>query len=159
MANRVRFVTVTSFLGLAFLVIAGNGCKKASSGGDAPTDNAPAAATTAPQTQTKPMVGAAGSACGGNGWYGCSPDGVHEVMCVNGVWQQWRTCRGPNHCRHNGNVTNCDFGVLLPGDACGSNTHATCTGDSKGILSCQGGRMTVTQTCTGTQKCIGAVCK
>lgn len=155
MANLPRLFLAHATLGACLVLVAGC-CKKSGGGDDGASTNAAPEATESPpvaQPQTKPMTGASGTACTNNGWFGCSPDGLHEVQCVNGNWVNFRTCRGPNHCRHNGTVTRCDYGPLMPGDTCSLPLKAMCTADHKGIMGCTGGRMSVIQTCTGGQTC------
>lgn len=157
----------SALFGLSFLALAvfQGGCKK--SGGDAP-DEASDAPPPPPKgatntTPVKPMTGAQGSTCAPEGNFGCSPDGVHELKCVNGNWQTFRACRGPNKCRIDGNKVRCDYGPLMPGDVCNPPLAAMCTADQKGVLGCQNNRLSVIQTCTGGQKCVkgtgAAACK
>jgi hypothetical protein len=154
-----RFLSLGAVLGVAFVFSAG-GCKKTDA-----TDADPAAGTAQPASTTTgvqktPLTGASGSTCSPNGAYGCSPDGIHEVHCVNGTWAQFRACRGPNKCSHVGNNTKCDFGPLMPGDVCNPPLNSMCTADHKGVLTCTNNRLTVTQTCTGGQTCKpGVGCK
>ena len=153
-----HIMTAGGALALVALFTMG-GCKKSDSG-STDADPAPQPAVTTQGTQATPMTGSSGSNCSPEGAYGCSPDGIHEVHCVGAKWQQFRTCKGPLHCSHVGSNTKCDYGALMPGDVCAPPLNSMCTADHKGVLTCAGGRLAVTQTCTGSQVCKpGVGCK
>lgn len=142
-------IIAASALTLVFV----QGCKKSDDAEDAA--DAPPVDPGAPKSATpaKPVTASTGAACSPNGNFGCSPDGLHEVKCVNGSWQSFRACRGPKHCRIDGNLARCDYGPLMPGDVCAPPLAATCTADGKGVMGCANGRLGVIQTCVGGQTC------
>jgi hypothetical protein len=86
--------------------------------------------------------------------YACSADGAKALVCKEGRYDLWRSCRGPEQCKvEGGRNVRCDTTLGEPGDPCGQQGTYACSSDGKSMLVCDGSALAPASTCRGPDGC------
>jgi len=83
----------------------------------------------------------------------CSADGKTQIECKGGKYAV-QQCRGPDGCKQNGLLANCDVSIAQLGDACEGVTGGyACSVDKKALLKCKNGKFEVDEQCPAGKPC------
>jgi hypothetical protein len=98
---------------------------------------------------------AVGEPCLEEGKPECTGDHKAMIKCENAHWKLLDKCGGALGCVANAQGAKCDLGAATEGSPCTKENegNASCTPDSKSLLICKGGKMTLGARCKGMHGC------
>lgn len=99
------------------------------------------------QVSCDTSIATKGDACKSEGSVSCSEDMKQLIICRDGVFQQYRYCRGQYGCHFKGDTPTCDETLSLEGDPCGLPGYVVCSVDGKDELVCQGSQFMRSRPC------------
>ncbi|HXN33637.1 MAG TPA: hypothetical protein VN894_17330 [Polyangiaceae bacterium] len=86
--------------------------------------------------------------------YACTADRSEALICKEGRFALWRSCRGPDRCEMvDGRTLHCDTTLGAPGDPCAQRGTYSCSVDQKAMLVCDGSTLVPASSCRGSEGC------
>ena len=99
-------------------------------------------------------VALSGQTCmGEDDEYACSADGKHAVLCKAGKFEPYLECRGKAGCSMLGRTVSCDVSVAEKNDTCKTQGAMACSVDQKTMLTCRDGKFALYRYCRGQYGC------
>jgi hypothetical protein len=87
--------------------------------------------------------------------YACSVDHKKGLVCRDGRWALWRTCKGPDGCTWKGKSNvECDATAADASDPCGVAGSVACSSDKKSLLICRNDKFETYKACRGPNGCV-----
>ena len=98
-------------------------------------------------------IAALGDGCDTPNDGACTADHKNLLQCKSEKFVLIDTCKGPNACKINGDMLNCDNDIADTGDPCSNDKNYACTSDKTTALQCNGGKYGPVQSCRGPKAC------
>jgi hypothetical protein len=86
--------------------------------------------------------------------YACTVDRKNALVCKDGLYGLWRSCRGPDGCQvEGGRNVRCDTTLGEVGDPCAQQGTYACSTDARSMLLCDGSVLGPASSCRGPGGC------